>query len=108
MSKYNCPNCGAPIGVSSKCEYCGTVLKWVPLTTVEFVPANLHVRQAAVETRIPFDYVDHVSKTDVLRNLTQKLSEYIVENKAFDLYTYKDLQDLSCVVRMRTFVGVER
>ena len=21
----NCPNCGAPLGHSSKCEYCGTV-----------------------------------------------------------------------------------
>ena len=28
--RYNCPNCGAPIGYSPKCEYCGTVFEWIP------------------------------------------------------------------------------
>lgn len=27
---YNCPNCAAPIGYSDKCEYCGTLLRWIP------------------------------------------------------------------------------
>lgn len=27
---YNCPNCGAPIGYTDKCEYCGTRIEWSP------------------------------------------------------------------------------
>ena len=27
---YNCPNCGAPIGYTDKCDYCGTRIEWRP------------------------------------------------------------------------------
>lgn len=27
---YNCPNCGAPIGYTDRCEYCGTRIEWRP------------------------------------------------------------------------------
>ena len=27
---YNCPNCGAPIGYTEKCDYCGTRIEWRP------------------------------------------------------------------------------
>lgn len=30
MKDYNCPNCGAPIGFTEKCEYCGTRIEWRP------------------------------------------------------------------------------
>lgn len=30
MKEYNCPNCGAPIGFTDKCEYCGTRIEWRP------------------------------------------------------------------------------
>lgn len=30
MKEYNCPNCGAPIGFTEKCEYCGTRIEWRP------------------------------------------------------------------------------
>ena len=30
MKDYNCPNCGAPIGFTDKCEYCATRIEWRP------------------------------------------------------------------------------
>jgi hypothetical protein len=30
MEGYNCPNCGAPIGFTDKCDYCGTRIEWRP------------------------------------------------------------------------------
>lgn len=34
--RYNCPNCGAPIGYSPHCQYCGTLLNWIPVVSVNF------------------------------------------------------------------------
>lgn len=44
---YNCPNCAAPIGYSPKCEYCGTVLRWIP--TCEIKPILVNVQKLAAE-----------------------------------------------------------
>lgn len=35
MKNYNCPNCGAPIGYTEICQYCGTRLNWIPFTAVK-------------------------------------------------------------------------
>lgn len=42
--KYNCPNCGAPIGYSPHCQYCGTLLNWIP-TTVKYIAEPRDVKK---------------------------------------------------------------
>ena len=37
MEGYNCPNCGAPIGYTDKCDYCGTRIEWRPYV-IHLVP----------------------------------------------------------------------
>ena len=43
---YNCPNCAAPIGYSPKCEYCGTVLHWIPACELKTVYVNVRKLRA--------------------------------------------------------------
>lgn len=33
--KYNCPNCAAPITNLYKCDYCGTMLDWIPMQKID-------------------------------------------------------------------------
>lgn len=33
--KYNCPNCAAPITNPYKCDYCGTMLDWIPIQKID-------------------------------------------------------------------------
>ena len=53
MKKYNCPNCGAPIGYSNRCQYCGTVLDWTPHIAGTIVYTSLPVDQLVAEVCIP-------------------------------------------------------
>lgn len=55
---YNCPNCGAPIGYSPKCEYCGTVLQWIPTTIIEIENPEIVTLQsrASVQNEILYDH----------------------------------------------------
>ena len=43
--RYNCPNCGAPIGYASRCQYCGTVLSWIPVVSVHFTAEPRNVKK---------------------------------------------------------------
>lgn len=83
MRKYNCPNCGAPIGYSEFCSYCGTRLDWMPFTSVkvEICPKKIVTLKAVVE--VPFsakEYLDPVEYNRmVMRQLVDKLAEGIPE-----------------------------
>ena len=46
--RYNCPNCGAPIGYSPRCQYCGTLLNWIPVT-VEFVAQPMNAKKLVAQ-----------------------------------------------------------
>lgn len=53
MSKItNCPNCGAPLGYSSKCEYCGTIVErdtaYRPIEYVEVRPGMRKLEMKAM------------------------------------------------------------
>ena len=108
MSKqYNCPNCGAPMGYAEKCEYCGTLLNWIPTMQIEYVPKNLNVREAKCCVRISKDQVDEISFEDILKDLSQKLADFIVKQKAYRLSkTYDWIRDCQAYI-MKTYIGVE-
>ena len=113
--KYNCPNCGAPIGYSDKCEYCGTRIRWTPIISIEYIPKNLHVRQMAVVTKISELDEELIREVGVarggdrlIRELGERLAEGIISEKAFKLSHSYDFCENAHVLRMSTYVGVER
>ena len=79
--KYNCPNCGAPIGYSEVCSYCGTRLNWVPFTSVkvEICPKKIVNLDAAVA--VPFSAKEYLPPDEydrmVQKALVSKLAEGI-------------------------------
>ena len=105
--EFNCPNCGAPIGYSERCEYCGTVLRWMPMTCIEYVPLHLNVRKAEVAVNLPYEYADRIDRRAILDHLAGKLADFIIEQKAFTLSVSEDFPTDSCIVRMRTYIGKE-
>lgn len=112
---YNCPNCGAPIGYSDKCEYCGTLLRWTPMISIEYIPKNLHVRQMAVVTKISELDEELIREVGVarggdwlIRELGKRLAEGIISEKAFKLDHSYDFRENASVLRMSTYVGVEK
>ena len=113
--KYNCPNCGAPIGYSDKCEYCGTVLRWTPMISIEYIPKNLHVRQMAVATKISEQDEEVIREIGaarggdwIIRELSKRLAEEIISEKAFKLTHSFDFRENAHILRMSTYMGVER
>ena len=103
--KYNCPNCGAPIGFGSICEYCGTVLHWIPSMYIEYIPKHLNVREACVATRVRNIDTYELSGGEVVRHLADKLTDFIIQERAFDLIVTDDLYTDEKIIRMRTFIG---
>lgn len=101
--KYNCPNCGAPIGHSDKCEYCGTLLRWIPITYMEFIPKSLHVQQA--EAAAEWDREKGELDREVLDRLSNKLANFIINEDAYTLSFKYDICRKKTIVIMRTYVG---
>ena len=88
--KYNCPNCGEPIGYTERCPYCLTVLNWRP-TLIEFVPASFDEHK--IEARVEIDEI-YTSE----RNIQAKKNMAIVEERlatqlAKDLPLFWDLRE---------------
>ena len=109
-NKYNCPNCGAPIGRAEKCEYCGTLLNWIPTQYLEFVPLNTKVDLAEVSIRVPFEMLDgrsglRFNEGKIISELSKRLAEFIVDQKAYTLLTRDDIINYDRVFVMRTFIG---
>ena len=83
MKRYNCPNCGAPIGYSDTCQYCGTRLNWIPFTSVkvEICPKTI----VPLETKmIVYDEAKMVLSPQnyesmVYNQLSRKIAEGIPE-----------------------------
>ena len=86
--QYNCPNCGAPIGYSETCQYCGTRLFWYPVTKIEFLPVNRKVEKLRAETvihypeslKIPLEPINKCLE----QNLASLLHQYWVLSRDYD------------------------
>lgn len=91
---YNCPNCGAPIGYSQTCAYCGTRLTWIPQMTV-----YLDYKRADVDTLLishtidkfrlkqnPEFFTDAVK--EIAREFGKELPKYIKIDKMFDIENF--------------------
>lgn len=89
--KYNCPNCGAPIGYSSICPYCGTTLFWLPMTKQ---PSSFDFKELRCEHTFMSDY--HTSDDDMkavlLRIIDEKLKADMSE-KIFEAIPIEDKKD---------------
>lgn len=67
--RYNCPNCGAPIGYSPHCQYCGTLLNWIPFIAACFTAEPRNIRKL-------------VGKVMFTRNNILGLGEEVVQHLA--------------------------
>ena len=87
---YNCPNCGAPIGYGSKCEYCGTPLDWMP---IDLSPVKIVLHQPRVKTyvsriSIPIRWMNDIPKEErekIIKNrLVESMFPAVEENMELD------------------------
>lgn len=78
---YNCPNCGAPIGYSPVCQYCGTRLDWMPFKEVDILIKPKHINMITVEAsafvgdEVPPEIRDKVA----FRGLVERLAENVAK-----------------------------
>ena len=78
---YNCPNCGAPIGYSPVCQYCGTRLDWLPFKEVDILIHPKHINfitgevSAFVGNEVPQEIRDRVA----FRGLVERLAENVAK-----------------------------
>lgn len=89
MSKLtNCPNCGAPLGHSSKCEYCGTVVEnGAAFRPMEIVAIRPNMRKVEMKAQVMLDpcldenvQVPMVAarlKADMVHKLAEQLAEAV-------------------------------
>ena len=92
----NCPNCGAPLGRSSKCEYCGSVVEnhaaFLPIEyRIEYRVVRPGMRKVEIKAQValdPFlsDNAQEKYVTEVLRrDMTRKLAEGLMDAVKFTL-----------------------
>ena len=78
---YNCPNCGAPIGYSPVCQYCGTRLDWLPFKEVDILIKPKHINMITAEAsafvgdEVPPEIRDKVA----FRGLVERLAENVAK-----------------------------
>lgn len=88
----NCPNCGAPLGRSSKCEYCGSVAENnVAFRPIEYIAIRPGMRKVEIKAQValdPFLSDDMQEKfvTEALRrDMTRKLAEGLMDAVKFTI-----------------------
>ncbi len=69
---------------------------------------NLNVRKAEVTTRIPREYEAKIPVGQIMADLSKRMADFIIEQKAFELSMQDDFMNDSRVYRMRTLIGVKR
>lgn len=86
MPATNCPNCGAPLGRSGKCEYCGTVVEnGAAFRPVEFIAVRPSMRKVEMKAIVRLDpSLDEATQTKVVAerlrlDMTRKLAEQLEE-----------------------------
>lgn len=106
MKMYNCPNCGAPIGYSEICQYCGTRLSWVPFTSVkvEICPKTIvpleNVMMVPFEAKAVLPPEDYTNM--VYHELSRKVAEVIPE--FMEIRSMDRLELCSTEIRARLLV----
>lgn len=104
---YNCPNCAAPIGYSNKCEYCGTLLRWIPFDEMKietvYVNTDKLVAQTAIDRR---DLELPRMKELVLQKLKDMLAERLPE--IWRIYEADDWRRDAKIFRAEVLVGRRR
>ena len=76
--RYNCPNCGAPIGYSPSCQYCGTLLNWVPAVAVTFKAEREKIKTLACRYRVSYSkfyYYGEAGQQVAERALANQIAE---------------------------------
>lgn len=88
--KYNCPNCGAPIGYTELCVYCGTRLHWIPTTNITFTPTRYERKKLVARAEVNEEDLrsGQLEEKTVLRHLRDQLAERIPE--VWEVYTMDD------------------
>ena len=83
MTSYNCPNCGAPIGFTDKCEYCGTRIEWRPYV-IHLAPKLYYhnkTHEASAVSDLPRDMAKHEPMREMVRSrLGEKIGEQIAKH----------------------------
>lgn len=101
---YNCPNCAAPIGYSPKCEYCGTVLRWMPFEEMKietvYVNTDKLVAQTAIDER---DFELPHMREFALQKLKDMLAEKLPE--IWRVYEGDDWKRCEKILRAEILVG---
>lgn len=101
---YNCPNCAAPIGYSPKCEYCGTVLRWIPTCEIKTVYVN--VNKIVAHVAVPSPILEAKGAEDfVLARLKSQLAERLPE--IWTVKAEKDLHRDETVYRAEILIGTK-
>ena len=102
---YNCPNCAAPIGYSSKCAYCGTVLNWIP--TCEIKPVIINARKLVADVTVDKMFLKIYPDTSLI---TEKLKGCLAE-KLPEVWTVTQRDDVfgpgGVVFRAEILIGRE-
>lgn len=88
----NCPNCGAPLGYSSKCEYCGSVVEnGAAFRPMEIVAIRPDMRKVEMKAMVRLDpYLDETTQARVIteqlkRDMTYKLAEGLMDAVKFTI-----------------------
>ena len=92
MKRYNCPNCGAPIGYSEICQYCGTRLNWIPFTGVKIEIAPKTIIPLKSVVKIPYEHkklfsaeeYEHFVKDKIIRDVAIILPDYMEFETMYD------------------------
>ena len=102
--KYNCPNCGAPIGYTERCPYCLTVLHWRP-TVIEFIPAIFD--ECKIEARAEIDEIYVNGRNIQARKNMEKVIEGLALQLAKDLPRYWELRKQEDPFRQKVIFHAE-
>ena len=87
-TKYNCPNCAAPIGYHEVCPYCGTALDWVPTVHMTLKAEKRNIRKCVARfmTRVddwtPEGFADEMLKQQLGQAASEVWERVTQENRA--------------------------
>ena len=101
---YNCPNCAAPIGYGPKCEYCGTVLRWIPFEEMKIETVYVNTGKLVAQTSVDRRDLELPHMKDlVLQKLKDMLAERLPE--IWRIYEADDWRLDAKIFRAEILVG---
>ncbi len=89
----NCPNCGAPLGYSSKCEYCGSVVEGnTAFRPIEILQVRPNMRKVELKALVRVDpHLDETVQVPMIAarlkgDMIYKLAEQLAEAVKYTIY----------------------